>query len=89
MTGLEMLLVAGGEKGYTFSEPGKHPEGISLIDVTKESKTITVNMHTLSGIYGALTFFHFAPEDAIEELFIVLDSMYLEEKNISDEEKNS
>ena len=85
-----MLLLVGGEKGYTFSEPyWVLPEEINFIEVTKDGKLMKININTLSGIYGGLTFFHFTPEDAIEQMLLLIDEMYEEEKNMPNEENFS
>lgn len=75
MTGLELLIEKLNEKGFSFG-----PVNISQDDsngnfelINSNGESTIQNYKRISEIYGSLTFFHFSPEQAIEQIIEMID----------------
>ena len=75
MTGLELFNDEVKKRGYSISVVDT-TRGNSNGDFTISSsvgKTTKLNYKHLANIYGNLTFYHYAPEDAIDQIFELIE----------------
>ena len=75
MTGLELFYEEAKKRDYTIGETdtSKGDSNGDFIMTNVVGKTSKQNFKKLAEIYGTLTFYHFQPEDAIVQLFDLID----------------
>lgn len=75
MKGIEMFYMELENRGYTIGETdtSKGETNGNFKIFRKDGKEITQNFKMVSEIYGTLTFYHFTPEDAIRQIFEMIE----------------
>ena len=75
MTGLEIFYEEAKKRNLTIGAPNKgagDENGDFTISNHQGRETIQ-NLKRISEVYGSLTFFHFSPEDAMEQIFELIE----------------
>jgi hypothetical protein len=75
MTGLELFYEEAKKRNLTIGETKTGPgdDNGNFAISSHQGKQTMQNFKRISEVYGSLTFFHFSPEDAMKEVFELIE----------------
>lgn len=76
MIGFTLLREKCDKFGITIGEISMEHNTNGDVLLEKEGLKVKTNTKKLAEIYGMLTFFHFKPEEAVEELLLLLNDNF-------------
>ena len=76
MTGIELFHLEAKKKNFSIGQTdvSKGEANGNFTMTNSAGKTTTQNFKRISEIYGTLVFFHFSPEQAMAELFEMIET---------------
>lgn len=76
MTGIKLFYEEAEKRNLTIGTPnaGAGEENGNFTISNHQGRETTQNFKRVSEVYGSLTFFHFSPEDAMEQIFELIET---------------